>query len=375
MKKNIGFLVALLVISMLITACGGSSEASAPEAQESTMDGEAPVAEVSSEDPYSVYFITAQTGDKSFTDSCVEGLNRADENIENVEVQVIEAGTEVEKQYAAMEDILANEDDVDMVITIGNPFPNTDEMAVAYPEVAFVIGDQTFDFEACPECKANVYNVGYAQNEGSYLAGYYAALMSDTKKVGAVGGDEMAVILDFFTGYKQGAVDAGIAKEDILFSFAGEWYNPAKGKELALAMYDQGADVVFQVASGTGYGVLEAAWEADKWAIGVDSDQGLIVAETNQEMAEHIPTSMLKEVGNSMYRAIELAIAGELPFGTKEVLGIADGGVGLARNELYEELTPDDIKAKMDELIESVTNGDIDIYSYFSDEGKAFYED
>ena len=113
----------------------------------------------------------------------------------------------------------------------------------------------------------------YAQNEGSFLAGYYAGLMSESGIIGAVGGMDIPVINDFMVGYVQGAGEAGVPEENVLIQYAGGWSDPAKGKELALTMYQQGADIVFQVAGGTGEGVFYAAEEAGKWAIGVDSDQ------------------------------------------------------------------------------------------------------
>ena len=98
-------------------------------------------------------------------------------------------------------------------------------------------------------------------------------------------------------GYKQGAVDAGLTEENVLIQYAASWSDPAKGKELALTMYQQGADIVFQVAGGTGEGVFYAAEEAGKWAIGVDSDQALIVEETNPEQAKRHPDLHAEECG------------------------------------------------------------------------------
>jgi basic membrane protein A len=235
--------------------------------------------------------------------------------------------------------------------------------AVDYPEKTFIMFDNPVDFTAGDY--PNVYAVQYKQNEGSYLAGLYAGLMSETGMIGAVGGMDIPVINDFMVGYVQGAGEAGIPAENVLIQYAGSWSDPAKGKELALTMYQQGADVVFQVAGGTGEGVFYAAQESGNWAIGVDSDQYAIEKETNPELADTILTSMLKNVDNSLYRALSMFFDGTLPLGSNEVLGIAEGGVGLAYNDYYESMTPQDVKDTIAATQEKVTAGEIVIETVF----------
>ena len=133
-------------------------------------------------------------------------------------------------------------------------------------------------------------------------------------------------------------------------------------------MYEQGADIVFQVAGGTGVGVFEAAQEQGHFAIGVDSDQATIVAETDPDQAERILTSMMKNVDNSIFRAITLHLDGELPYGSSESLGIPEGGVGLAKNEFYDAATSDDIKAMVEAAEAAVVNGDIEVQTVFTSE-------
>ncbi len=299
-------------------------------------------------------------GDKSFNDSTHRGLVQAEEE-GLCDYEYVEAGSDPAKIQSIFMDLI-NNPDVDIIVqSQGELIDKMYEIAPQYPEKKFITFDNPFDFEACPECKANVYAVQYAQNEGSYLAGYYACLMSESKIIGAVGGMDIPVIQDFMVGYVQGAVDAGCEESNVLIQYAGSWTDPAKGKELALTMYQQGADIVFQVAGGTGEGVFYAAEEAGKWAIGVDSDQALIIEETNPEQAKVILTSMLKNVDKSMYRAMKMYKEGTLPWGTNERLGIAEEGVGLALNKYYEEYTPPEVKEKMAEVIEKVINGEIKI--------------
>ena len=112
-------------------------------------------------------------------------------------------------------------------------------------------------------------------------------------------------------------------------------------------MFQQGADIVFQVAGGSGEGVFQAALESGAYAIGVDSDQAMITKDTNPDLAAVIITSMMKNVDNSLYRAFKMHIEGTLPYGTSEILGGLEGGVGIAKNEYYDKYTPQDIKDKM----------------------------
>ena len=338
--KKITILSLLIVSSILLAACGGAAEEAAPEA-----------------DVIKLVHVVGALGDKSFTDSAYRGLTQASEEF-GFEYVVNEATPDPVKYENAFRDVAADPD-VDFVV-VGSPdiIEVLQEEALAHPEQKFMMYDHTIDFDdVCADC-SNVYAVQYKQNEGSYLAGLYAGLMSETGKIGAVGGKEIPVILDFMIGYVQGAKDAGLAEEDVLVQYAGSWSDPALGKELALTMYQQGADYIFQVAGGTGMGVFQAAEEADLWAIGVDSDQALIIEETDPDQAAHIATSMLKNVDKSLYRAMKLYYEGTLAWGTNEGLGIPDG-VGLAYNKFYDEYTPQDVKDVIAEKEAAVIAGEI----------------
>jgi basic membrane protein A len=165
-------------------------------------------------------------------------------------------------------------------------------------------------------------------------------------------------------GYEQGARDTN-PEIQVIRQFADSWNDPAKGKELAKAQFRQGADIVFQIAGGTGQGVFAAAAEDGRYAIGVDSDQALAIKDADPAQAERILTSMLKNIDNSIFRALQLHLAGTAPYGQAESLGIAEGGVGLARNEYYEAATPDDVKAIVDEAEAKVIAGEITVPTAF----------
>jgi basic membrane protein A len=190
--------------------------------------------------------------------------------------------------------------------------------------------------------------------------------MNEDLVIGVVGGQDIPVINDFIIGYKQGAADAGLDPETgVIVQYAGSWNDPAKGKEITLAMYQQGADIVFNVAGGTGVGIFQAAEETGRYAIGVDSDQATIIADTDPEQAARILTSMLKNVDNSLFRALKMAEEGTLPYGSAEALGVAEGGVGLAKNQWYLDLTPEDVQAAIEQAEADLLAGKITVDTVF----------
>jgi basic membrane protein A len=349
MKSKLFILVYVLVVTALILA------ACAPQQGVTQAPPEEKKLRV-------VNLINGVLGDKSFFDSANRGMEMAKKDF-GIEVKTIEAGIDPAKWKPALEDAAANEEYDILIVGTFQMSEFLQEVAPKYPDKKFIIYDVSVDYSKC-DCK-NVYSVTYKQNEGSYLAGLYAGLMSQSKIVGVIGGQDIPVINDFIVGYKQGAKDAGVSEQNVIVQYAGGWNDPAKGKEIALAMYQQGADIVFYVAGGTGVGIFQAAQEVNKYAIGVDSDQALIIETTNPEQAKHILTSMMKNVDNSLYRAIKLYLEGKLPFGQAEALGIAEGGVGLAKNKYYEEMTPADVKAKIDQAEKDILEGKIVVDTVF----------
>ena len=325
-----------------------------------------------------VSVVNGTLGDKSFFDSAQRGMDAiADEY--DIEIDTVELGIDPANWEPGLLDVMADADSYD--ILIAGTFQMIDFLAAnahSYPDKLFMFYDAPMPYDdpdVCVEGCANVYSMTYAQNEGSFLAGVYAAAMSqsgiegmnDAPIIGAVGGQQIPVIDDFIVGYEQGACLVNPESRNIV-QYAGSWNDPARGKEIALAMYEQDADIVFQVAGGTGVGVFEAAHEQGHFALGVDSDQATIVAETDPDQAERILTSMMKNVDNSIFRAVTLHLEGDLPYGSSESLGIPEGGVGLAKNEFYDASTPDDIKSLVEAAEAAVVGGDIEVVTVFADE-------
>lgn len=369
MQQTRLFLISLLAIVVLVVAAC-AAPAAAPDAPATSDAGAA-----TSDQPLRIlHFVNGVLGDKSFFDSAQRGVQRAADEL-GAEIKTIEAGVDPTGWEAALVDAAANEEFDILIVGTFQMIEYLEKIAPQYPDKKFFLYDAPVNYEgeACAANKcANVYSILYKQNEGSYLAGVYAAAMTTQAMdgmnadpvIGSIGGQEIPVILDFMVGYEQGATDTN-PDVQVIRQFAGGWNDPAKGKELAKAQYSQGADIVFQIAGGTGQGVFEAAAEDGKYAIGVDSDQALIIEEANPAQAARILTSMMKNVDNSIFRGVQKHLDGSLPYGTAESLGIAEGGVGLARNKFYDESTPDEVKALVDAAEQKITAGEITVATAF----------
>ena len=232
------------------------------------------------------------------------------------------------------------------------------ELAPEYPDTQFITFDDAPDFSAgtLPNMMAIMYRVSTA----AYLAGYAAAKISQTGKLGTILGVEGATVLEFHIGFEQGAKAANPAIE-VTKAVAGSFGDPAKGKELALAQFAQGVDIVFPIAGGTGIGALQAARDEGKLAVGVDSDQASIFAPTDAAQAAVIFTSVEKRVGDSLFTALAQTLEGTAPYGQTLILGLADGAVGISKNAQYETLVPEAIRAEVAAQEAAIIAGEIEV--------------
>lgn len=326
-----------------------------------SMGGMAVMAEeAASDEPIRVCIVyTGTLGDKSYNDSCNEGAQRAVEDF-GIELKSLEGATADEWKANLL---AACEDDYDLIIGASSNIADfITEYGPSYPDTKFAVIDTTIDLP-------NVESISFAQNQGSFLAGAAAAMFTQKTEIegvnedhiiGWVGGMDIPVLHDFYVGYEQGAkyIDPDI---QILQAFAGEWSNPLKGKELTLAQYDQGADIVMNVASGTGAGVLEAAAEAGKYAIGVDLNQ-------DNDQPGSVLTSMVKRVDNACYLVIQSVVDGTFEGGSTQYLDLSLGGVSLTDFSVMKEALgdqfPQDIMDKVEELSQKIIDGEIVVENY-----------
>ena len=291
--------------------------------------------------------VSSAFGDKSFNDSAKEGADKLAQDY-GVKIKTIECQEENFKQY-----MVQAAEESDIVVPVGWQFYEIPEVAKEYPDTKFIWVDN--EAEGIADLP-NVLCITYAQNEGSFLAGYIAAKMSQSGVVGAVGGEQNTTIDDFIVGYKQGALYAN-PDIKVVTNYANTYEDPAKGKECALALHNQGADVIFQIAGNTGNGVFAAAQEAGFYAIGVDQDQKISAPEYDKQ----IICSMKKEVGLSIYDTIKTFIEEEKWEGARVwTADMATGYVSIAYgNEDSEQQISDAKKSEVEEIAGKIVSGDI----------------
>ncbi|MEQ8451462.1 MAG: BMP family ABC transporter substrate-binding protein, partial [Nitratireductor sp.] len=220
-----------------------------------------------------------------------------------------------------------------------------EKVAAEYPDIDFAIIDMVVD-------APNVRSVVYNEHEGSYLVGMLAAMASDSKKVGFVGGMDIPLISRFACGYAQGVVAVN-PDATVISNMTGDtpsaWNDPVRGGELTRGQIAQGADVVYAAAGGTGLGVLQVAADEGILSIGVDSNQ-------NYLHPGSILTSMVKRVDNAVYDAMSAGTDMETGI---QVMGISNEGVGYAMDEHNESLVTDEMKAAVDEAAEKIASGEL----------------
>jgi basic membrane protein A len=284
--------------------------------------------------------------DKSFNAAAWEGVKRAAKDLPIV-LRDAEPG-EPNNLEPCMRAFA--ERNFDLIIGIGfAQGPILEQVAKDYPNTKFAIVDAKVDLP-------NVASLLFKEHEGSFLVGMIAARTSKTGKVGFVGGMDIPLIRKFAKGYEEGAKYVN-PKAEVMQNFVGitdsAWNNPGKGKELAKAQFEAGADVIFQAAGNSGLGVFDAAEEMKRLAIGVDSNQ-------NWVKPGFILTSMVKRVDNSVYSIIQELVAGKFKGGT-HFYGLEDGGISYALDKYNEPLIPKPILTEVDAARDKIIRREITV--------------
>jgi basic membrane protein A len=218
-----------------------------------------------------------------------------------------------------------------------------------YPNLKFAIIDEVIDLP-------NVASLIFKEHEGSFLVGMIAGSVTKTNKIGFVGGMDIPLIHKFETGYEEGARYAN-PKVEVFDNYVGvtdaAWNNPGKGKELAKAQIDRGADIIFQAAGNSGLGVFDAAEETAKLAIGVDSNQ-------NWVKPGFILTSMIKRVDVAVYNAVKEVVEGRFKGGI-HLFGLENDGVAYALDEYNRSLIPEEILEAVERAKQEIIAGRIKV--------------
>ncbi|MCC3372581.1 BMP family ABC transporter substrate-binding protein [Cohnella sp. REN36] len=353
MKKWLALL--LVTVMFLVTACSKNNNAGN---NAGFGDGSAPA----DKNAFKVVLLIPGTlGDKSFFDAANAGLTQVKEQL-GATTKVIEMGADQTKWEPTFDDVAAQ--DWDVIISGGSQITELlNATAEKHPDKTFINYDTDI-----PEVASNVYAVSYATNEVSFLAGAAAALASTSdlpnanpdKKIGFLGGMDIPGINAFLVGYIEGAKYV-VPDIKVAISYAGDFANPGKGKEMSLLQYKSGVDVIFNVAGGTGLGVFDAAKEQKKYAIGVDSDQSAMMKGTDDEKANLILTSAIKKIDSVILNAVKQAKEGTLAKGKLDVAGLQQDGVGLAENDVYASVLPESIRSQIEDLKAKLASGEIKV--------------
>ena len=284
--------------------------------------------------------------DKSFNTAAYEGLEKAKKEL-GVEGKFVEATDD-----NSFEPLLRSfaKKDFDIIIAIG--FAQAEavkKVAAQFPKKKFVLVDAIVE-------APNVRSLMFEEHEGSYLVGALAALTSKTGKIGFIGGMDIPLIQRFLLAYEAGAkaINPKIAISTSFVGIGGDaWNNPAKAKELALADYQAGQDIVYTASGASNLGVFDAAEDKKAFAIGCDSNQ-------NGLKPGRILTSMLKRVDVAVFTTIKEANEQKFTAGTQR-FGLANQGVALAMDAHNAQLIDKKTLQRLDRIKQDIIAGKITI--------------
>ena len=338
MKKSI-FIV--LVVVLLFTSLTGCAQTPASETQAKRV----------------VYLINGALGDNAFYDSGKAGIDALASQY-GVEVRTIECNFDAAKYEPSLQ---AAVEYADVIFVISYGFEDQlMEYADKYPDKVFVNIDTVVE-----NPKKTITSVDFIEEESAYLAGVVAGMLTlDTsvaninadKIVGVVGGDVDPVVNAFVFAYVNGAKSVDPEIQVLTRSLGGAWDDAARGKQAALQLYDQKADVVFQVAAAAGIGVLQAARERGLYAIGVDTNQ-------NDLEPGFVVASDIKDVGKAIEDVYKTIDDGSYQAGVVLQYGLETGGVDVV-TEAQVKVLPQAIEDKVNELRQQIINGSLQIQMY-----------
>lgn len=366
MKKAVSLFLSLtMVCSMALVGCGSTKDdktTANKDAVSSTDDGDAMKV---------IYMVNGSLGDKGFYDSAASGVELIEKNL-GAETKIVEMGRDETSYESNFLDV--SEQDWDLILCGTFSVQElAQDMAMEYPDKNYLIFDVTVDFDTVTT--DNIMGLGYSSNEGAFLSGALAAEMllesgderidADQKILGFVGSMDTTGINDFLVGYLEGVkyIDPEIK---VLTSYVGSFEDVTKCMEMTNQLYSQGAQIVYAPASQSILGAATAASDADKYLIACDQDLYEQQVSSDPEMAATILTSSLKNVGESLYTAVQNLNDGTMEMGNNYVLGLDSGAVGLAKNENYKSIVPEDIQKLMDEIEEKIISGELEVPSAYS---------
>lgn len=326
-KKLLSLSTAFLVSASILTGCGSNKGTEKNDISVGIVLG------------------AGSINDQSFNQSTWEGLQKAKADF-GIEIKYLES--KQESDYIQNIETLMDED-TDLIIGVGYQLKDSiEESAKNYPEQKFAILDETYD-----TIQENVIPVVFKEEESAYLVGVMAAKMSKTNKVGFIGGLPAPSVVRHQYGYKYGVTNTN-KDTQILEQYVNSFTDQAKVKSIAKQMQSSNADIILAAAGDSGTGAIEAAKEANKYAIGVDRDQSDLAP-------KNVLTSALKKVNVGVYDTVKEFIEGKLKGGQEKVYGLKEDGVGIP--ETTKNLVPQEIIDYVNSMIEKIKNDEIKVPS------------
>lgn len=284
-------------------------------------------------------------GDKSFNDSAYAGLQRAEKDFA-VKAKFVEPSSWADDASFIIEFV---ENNYDLIIATSYTAQDAmEKIAKRSPKVKFAI----VDTEASGD---NIASLVFKEEEGSFLVGAVAAMMSKNEKLGFIGGLDIPLINNFKNGYESGAkyINPNIRFYTSYIGGDSPFSDPLKGKEQSISMINQGVDVIYHASGNTGNGVMEAIKNSSAYGIGVDSDQDYMVP-------GKILTSMMKNVDNVVYDMISDTINGKFKGGI-HYYGIKENGVGTTDFNYTKEIIGKENLEKIEEIKKAILSGAIQV--------------
>ena len=359
LNKKLTLTTAVMALGLVAAACGSSSSSSSPSTTArptatTAAGGDTTAASSCKGANMTILFDLKGRGDKSFNDSAAVGLDKAKAEFGFTVTENVRAGSDEAELFKKAVDAKQT-----LIIGVGFAFGESmTASAKTNAAVHYAIVDSG---SGAP----NVSGLLFKANEGSYLVGAAAALKSKSGHIGFIGGVDIPLLHDFYVGYEAGAksVNPTITIDKQYISPAGDFsgFNaPDKAKTIAAKMYQDGADIVYHAAGGSGAGLFSAAKEANAagskvWAIGVDSDQALTSA---ADLAPYILTSMLKHVDVAVHETMKDEACGKFKGGDR-VFSVKDGGLDYATTGG----NLDDVKDKLDKIKADISSGAVKVPS------------
>lgn len=307
------------------------------------------------EKPVALIISQSGLGDQSYNDLAYEGFQRglAETGLEGRPV-------ESKDVVAQASEILRRASDANFGLVIDLEYAHGEpmlEVAKDYPDTKYVILNQVRE-------APNIASVLFQEQEGSYLAGVLAGLVTTDTSIkginpepiiGVIGGTRSAGIDKFIAGYVEGAKSVN-PEVEVKVAYSNNFADPAIGLQMTKAMFEEGADIVYHVAGGTGMGVIQAAKEAGRYAIGVDTDQdGLAPG--------NVLTSMIKRTDVAVEAVIKDYAGGNFSGGKTLAFGLKENGVGLSEMKHTRDLIPAEILDKVEAAKQGILSGQIKVWN------------